>query len=54
MSARPKCQAWCQSPIDLSVLIDGKEEEAKNFRKMRKNSSAIGDTYQCTSNFFVY
>ena len=33
MSARPKCQAGVKVPIDLSVLIDGKEEEAEKFSK---------------------
>jgi glutathione S-transferase len=33
MSARPKCQAGVKVPIDLSDLIDGKEEEAEKFAK---------------------
>ena len=33
MSARPKCQAGVKVPIDLSVLIDGKEKEAEKFSK---------------------
>ena len=33
MSARPKCKAGVKVPIDLSDLIDGKEEEAEKFAK---------------------
>ena len=33
MSARPKCKSGVKVPIDLSDLIDGKEEEAEKFAK---------------------
>ena len=37
MSARPKCQAGVKVPIDLALLINGKEDEAEKFVKEAQN-----------------